>query len=168
MVNTCGGMCCSCKVVAQPEHKLGNFPQNLSMLHWNDTHTHTHWLIPLQCPPLPPSSSLPPLNLTHSAHWIIFNPHHLKPRCMPKPPYGHKPPPLSTHTHTHNYTVTRITRAKRAPYSIERHQNKLCVCVCDPRVPSHVCVGPAHFLRRPGRGGNPIRLIDMPSRLHNR
>ena len=75
-----------------------------------------------------------------------------------------------THTHTHNYTVTRITRAKRVPYSIERHQNKLCVCVCvrSPRAEPRVWVGPAHFLWRPGRGGNPIRLIDKPSRLHNR
>jgi len=120
------------------------------------THTHTHtqtlWLISLQCPPLPPSSSLLFESHSHPIGSCVI------PRCMPKQPCGHKPPPLSTHKHT----ITQITRVKWAAYSIVRHQNKLCVC--DPACRATCGLRPLSTVAE----GNPIRLIDRLSLLHNR
>lgn len=97
-----------------------------------------------------------PLCISHSAHWIIFNPHHLKPRCMPRQPYGHKPPPSSTHTQ--NYTLTRVTGVKQCckPQQVV-WVDPACRATCTRR--------PAHFLQQ--LSGNPIRLIDKTSRLCN-
>lgn len=140
VVNTCGEKYCSCKLMVRSlRKKIRQLSiASLKAIHILKQHTHacfgSHPYNVLLSLPLPLSS----LNLTHSAHWIIFNPYHLKQRCMPKQPYGHKPPPLSTHT----VTPDHMCKAGCIQYCTSPKQ-----LVCAPRVPSHVCVEAAHFLR---------------------
>lgn len=134
-----------CKCVT---HK-NEFPVSQRPCHHSSTQKHTFCSCPSH--PSPPSSS-------HSAHWIIFNPSHVKLHVRQKPPYGHRQPPpfVFVFLSAHIYNAAHVSfdgyqRGTCRAGCIGCHCSDLCRATCVESSPVRTAAG---------RRGNPIWLID--------